>query len=97
MGHSLDITDRDIIEELFQNAKEIIVIYHSISAKKSYISNLIKMFGKNKFDLLKKDKKLSFLSLNQDFSSLKTTLSEESWKDLHLMMDTDDGEKITVI
>lgn len=97
LGHSLDITDRDIIEELFQNAKEIIVLYHSSSAKKSYISNLIKMFGKNKFDLLKKDKKLTFLSLDQDFSSLKATLSEESWKDLQLMMGTDDGEKITII
>ena len=97
MGHSLDITDRDIIEELFQNAKEIIVLYHNNSAKKSYISNLIKMFGKDKFDLLKKYKKLTFLSLDQDFSSLKATLSEESWKDLQLMMDTDNGEKITVV
>ncbi len=97
MGHSLDITDRDIIEEVFQSANEIIVLYHNVSAKKSYISNLIKMFGKDKFDLLKKDKKLTFLSLNQDFSSLKVTLNEESWKDLQLMMDTDNGEKITVI
>ena len=97
MGHSLDITDRDIIEELFQNAKEVIVLYHNSSAKKSYISNLIKMFGKNKFDLLKKDKKLTFLSLDQDFSNLKASLSEDSWKDLQLMMDTDDGEKITVV
>lgn len=97
MGHSLDITDCDIIEELFQNANEIIVLYHNISAKKSYICNLIKMFGKDKFELLKKDKKLTFLSLVQDFSSLKATLSEESWKDLQLMMDVDNGEKITVI
>ncbi len=97
MGHSLDITDRDIIEELFQSAKEIFVLYHNVDAKKSYISNLVKMFGKDKFDLLKKDKKLTFLSLDYDFSALKATMSEESWNDLQAIIDVNNGEKIPIV
>ncbi len=97
MGHSLDVTDCDIIAELIQNAKEVVVLYHSTDAKKSYISNLIKMFGKKELDALKKDKKLTFLSLDQDFSSLKKFLSEESWKDVRRNTRTEQGEKITII
>lgn len=97
MGHSLDVTDQDIIAELFRNAKEIIILYHDVNAKKSYIANLVKMFGKDEFDTLKKDKKLTFVSLNQDLKSLKASLSEESWRDLRAMIEADQGEKIVVI
>lgn len=97
MGHSLDVTDRDIIAELFHNAKEIFILYHDVTAKKSYIANLVRMFGKDEFDTLKKDKKLTFISLDQDLKYLKASLSEESWKDLHSTMNIDKGEKIVVI
>lgn len=68
MGHSLDITDKDIIIELFRKMDEINILYHSEEAKSIYISNLIKMFGKEEFDKLRKERKLTFLSLNSDFS-----------------------------
>ena len=97
MGHSLDVTDQDIIAELFRNAKEIIILYHDVTAKRSYIANLVRMFGKDGFDTLKKDKKLTFVSLDQDLKSLKSLLSEESWRDLHAMLEADKGEKIEVI
>lgn len=97
MGHSLDITDQDIIAELFRNAKEIIILYHDVVAKKSYITNLVRIFGKSEFDILKKDKKLTFVSLDQDLKSLKASLSEESWRDLHAMIEADQGEKIVVV
>ena len=97
IGHSLDATDRDIIEELFRSANEIVVLYHNTMAKKSYITNLIKIFGKDGFEVLKKEKKLAFISLEQDLTSLKATLSDESWRDLQLMLDNEEGEKITVV
>lgn len=97
MGHSLDITDKDIIEDLFRNAKEIIVLYHSIDSKISYIKNLIEIFGKTDFEMLKNEKNLIFVSLNQDFSSLKRTLSEESWADLHAMLSGEVGEERVLI
>ena len=97
MGHSLDITDRDIMEELFRNASEIVILYHNFDAKKSYIANLIKIFGKDGFDILKKDKKLSFVSLNDDLKSIKATLSQEAQKDIEIMLCSEIGEPIAVI
>ena len=97
MGHSLDITDKDIIEEIFCNSSEIFILYHNYDAKRSYIENLVKIFGKDEFDMLKKKKKLTLISLDQDFSSLKEYLSVESWKDLYDTLEFDKGEKITVI
>ena len=97
MGHSLDITDKDVIEELFQNASEIVVLYHDFDAKKSYIANIIKIFGKDGFDKLKKDKKLSFVSLDDDLKSIKATLIRESQEDLEVMLCGEIGESRTVI
>lgn len=97
MGHSLDVTDEDVIAELFSNAKEIVILYHDITAKKSYISNLVRMFGKEKFDILRKEKQLAFVSLEQDLTSLKAHLSEESWNDLRNVVDSEKGEEIVVV
>ena len=55
---------------------------------------MVRIFGKSEFDMLKKDKKLTFASLGQDLSALKTSLSEESWRDLLAMLDAEQGEKI---
>lgn len=78
MGHSLDITDKDIIMELFEHVNEIYVLYHSEEAKKDYISNLIKIFGKSGFDDLKRNKKLTFYSLDSDFSDFAKRLEGNS-------------------
>lgn len=68
MGHSLDVTDEDIICDLFGLASEITVIYHSESSKSSLIKNLINIFGKVKFDQIRDEQRLEFLPLNMDFS-----------------------------
>lgn len=78
MGHSLDITDKDIIIELFDHAREIYVLYHNEEAKKSYIANLIKIFGKQRFDDLRRNKNLTFYSLNMDFTNFAEHLRSNS-------------------
>ena len=84
LGHSLDVTDRDILVELFEYAEEVYIFFHDIDAKRSYIENLILLFGKEKFDVLKKDKKLTFLLLNDDFSNLEKEIEKESWDDIQI-------------
>lgn len=61
MGHSLDVTDKDIIIELLKNANSIIIYYHDVSAKKQYLKNLIKLFGKRGYDKLYEEKNLHIL------------------------------------
>ena len=68
MGHSLDVTDEDIIRDLFGLASEITVIYHSESSKSSLIRNLVNIFGKEKFSQIRDEQRLEFLPLSMDFS-----------------------------
>lgn len=79
MGHSLDETDKDILEELFSCAYEIIILYHNKEAKLSYIKNLVKIFGKEGFEFLRKNKKLSFLPTNSDFTELVEKFESEDF------------------
>lgn len=60
-GHSLDITDSDILKEWIKKANTISIYYHDESAVGGYISNLVSMFGKKEFDNIRKSKKLLFL------------------------------------
>lgn len=64
MGHSLDISDKDVIENLFWSADEIIIYHHSEEALASYIKNLVSIFGKEAFDELRLKHNLTFMSLN---------------------------------
>ena len=64
MGHSLDITDKDIIMQMFDAAKDITVLYHNESAEASLVANLINIYGKEKFDELRIKKRLRFLPQN---------------------------------
>lgn len=82
MGHSLDVTDGDIIEELFQKSSDIVILYHNFEAKKNHISNIINIFGKEGFDMLRRNKMLRFISLDSDLTSLKEDLEKESQEDL---------------
>ena len=61
IGHSLDVTDKDIITELFELANRIIILYHSKSAVKGYIKNLVEIYGKEGFDRIRLSKNLNFL------------------------------------
>lgn len=60
IGHSLDITDKDVIMEVFDLADEIHILYHNEKAIGSYIKNLVNMYGKDGFDRLRSVKKLRF-------------------------------------
>ena len=82
MGHSLDVTDKDIILDLFKYANEIIILYHSDEAKASYIANLITLYGKDGFDLLRKEQMLTFLPLDSDLSKLAEKMEQESYAQL---------------
>ena len=68
MGHSLDVTDADIITDLFGLASEITILYHSNEAKASHIANLVKIFGKSGLDKLREEQQLTFLPLDMDLT-----------------------------
>ena len=70
MGHSLDVTDADIIMDLFAKAREITIVYHDDSAKSSYIGNIIKMYGYTGFDKLRKEQNLTFRHVDSTFSDI---------------------------
>ena len=61
IGHSLDVTDKDIIQELFGIAHRIYIFYHNETSLQNYIANLISIYGKEEFDRLRFEKNLSFV------------------------------------
>ena len=65
IGHSLDVSDKDSIGELFDAADRIIVYYHNKEKLPEYVQNLISFFGKTRFDELRFDKNLRFLHLEE--------------------------------
>ena len=62
LGHSLDDTDKDSLKELFEVSNEIIIYYHDKAKVPVFVRNLIRHFGKTKFDELRYNKKLRFVS-----------------------------------
>ena len=63
IGHSLDITDKDIIEELFDMSRKISIYYYKENDITKYIKNLLAIYGKTKFDELRITKDLNFIKL----------------------------------
>lgn len=64
IGHSLDMTDEDIIRRLFSICKkQIIIYYHNDEAKSNYIINLLRMFGKTEFESMRNNGILKFVQL----------------------------------
>lgn len=63
VGHSLDVTDRDIIMEIFSLPNEIHILYHDEKAIGRYIKNLVTIYGKEGFDRLRSERKLRFMPL----------------------------------
>ena len=61
MGHSLDITDQDIIVELFEASRNITILYHDEIAEAGYIANLVKIFGMEKFNEMRHAQNLKFV------------------------------------
>lgn len=61
----MDITDKDTLDILFEIVDVIIIVYHTPSAIGTYVKNLISMYGKHKFDLLRREKNLTFIDYNE--------------------------------
>lgn len=70
IGHSLDVTDKDIIEEIFSIADKIYVLSYDETDESRHISNLVNIYGKTMFDKIRREKKLSFISIHDDITSL---------------------------
>lgn len=68
MGHSLDVTDREYIYELFGVSSKITILYHNDNAKAQYIKNLINIFGGEEFERIRDEQQLEFLNINLDLT-----------------------------
>ena len=65
VGHSLDVTDKDSLKELFEASNDIKIYYHKKEKIPEYVQNLVHFFGKAKFDELRYDRHLRFLPLKE--------------------------------
>lgn len=65
IGHSMDITDQDILRALIRDAKvtESIVYYHDDESHQQVIKNVIALFGKDEFEDLRRLHKIRFEQL----------------------------------
>ena len=63
IGHSLDITDGEIIRKLFEQCELIRVYYHNDIARGDYIENLVRIFGKSEFEIMRTTGRLEFAVL----------------------------------
>lgn len=79
IGHSLDETDKDIISDMFLNAKEIYITYYDEACKDSYIANIVKMFGKSGFDKFRREQQMKFVLLSE-INTLKDKIEPEKIK-----------------
>lgn len=48
-GHSLDVTDKEILQPIIEKAQKVIIFYYDKSAYDQQIINLVKILGKQKF------------------------------------------------
>ena len=60
IGHSLDITDQEVIRDCFSRAATIHIFYYSPDDLSMKISNLVKIYKKKGFDELRTKKHLQF-------------------------------------
>ncbi len=75
IGHSLDTTDKDIIEEIFAASTQIYILNYNEQDESKHISNLISIFGKLEFDKIRREKNVYFLPIDYD---LKGVMRENS-------------------
>lgn len=64
VGHSIDVTDRDILVGLMKHERtEVTIYYHNEKAHGQQVVNLISLVGKEEFDRLRNGKKIVFKQL----------------------------------
>lgn len=64
IGHSLDETDKDILSDMFLNAKEIYVTFYNKKCKDDCFRNIVKIFGNEGLNKFQKDQSLEFVPLS---------------------------------
>ena len=77
IGHSLDITDKDIITDIFSMAKQILVFYYDSDQKSQHIQNLITIYGKSGYDDLRRNHGLMFRSTDEFGEKAASNLATE--------------------
>ena len=77
MGHSLDVTDEDIIKELFGSASKITVLYRNQNSLATYVSKLIEIYGKKEFDYLRYNRGLKFVSIEDELPAFVNAVKEK--------------------
>ena len=97
MGHSLDVTDKDILAELFELADEIKIIYHRKAKVGEYIANLVRMFGKETFDEWRLKKGLEFIPLEMNPEQQKKVSENKEKELLVALKDCYSGHAIEII
>ncbi|HAY3542460.1 AbiH family protein [Elizabethkingia anophelis] len=77
-GHSLDISDKDYIKDIFTVVEKtesiICVFYHSISGKADQLKNLLNIINKDTIESLMKDRRLKFIE--STFENLYAELAQ---------------------
>lgn len=63
IGHSLDATDKDILQSIFEPAQNITIFHHNKHAEQEQIKKLITIYGKEGFYSLKSNKEIEFVEL----------------------------------
>ena len=63
LGHSLDVSDIDIIKSFFARCNRVNIYYHNDSAYGKYIINLTKIFGRSDFEEMRNCGKIKFVQL----------------------------------
>lgn len=64
-GHSLDSTDRDIIVDLFSFSNKIKIYCYNKKAMSDNIKNLVNIYGREGFDILRSEKEMTFIVLDE--------------------------------
>lgn len=77
IGHSLDVTDKDIIEDLFRISHKIYILNYDNDEKERHVKNLINIFGKEEFEEIKRKTGMMFLDINYDLTSFLHNNSEK--------------------
>ncbi len=82
IGHSLDVTDKDIIEDLFRISDKIYILNYDNDEKEKHAKNLINIFGKEEFEEIKRKTGMMFLDINYDLTSFLHNNSEKRMFDI---------------
>ena len=77
LGHSLDVTDNDIIKSLFALCGDISVYYHDNDAYGKYIVNLTKIFGRSDFEEMRNCGKIKFVKLEPYNPKIKEQINDQ--------------------